>query len=378
MQFSEILGLEDIKKTLIQSVQNSHVAHAQLFVGKEGSAALPMAMAYATYVNCEQKTASDSCGKCPSCRKFNKLIHPDLHFVFPTATTKTFKKREDALSSAFMEIWRTFITENPYRNLREWAEALGAENKQCLIPVHEGRNIIKTLSLKAYEAEYKILMIWLPEWMNVNAANALLKILEEPPAKTLFLLVTESRDKLLKTILSRTQHIIIRPFTDTEVKQNLIEKFQTEALRAGQIATLTDGNLAEAFRLNQEAKDDSQERFVEWMRSCFRRDYSEMVKQTDKFQEYGKQAQKALLQYGLSMLREALAFKFGGEKLVRLEAEALEFIQKFATVIHEQNIELLSHYFTDAYNQLERNANPKIVFLDLSLQVSKAFRMKKQ
>ncbi len=376
MRFSEIIGLEDIKKTLVHSVQNSHVAHAQLFIGKTGSGALPMALAYASYVNCQNKSPTDSCGECTSCRKFDKFIHPDLHFVFPTATTKSIKKREDAISTAFMEEWRKFLAQNPYRNLREWAQALGAENKQCIIPVHEGRNIIKTLSLKAYEAEYKVLMIWLPELMNVNAANALLKILEEPPAKTLFLLVAESRDKMLKTILSRTQPIMIRPFTDAEIKQNLIQKFQTKEVRASQISALSDGNLSEAFRLNQETKDDSQERFAEWMRLCFRSDYSEMVNQSHKFQEYDKEAQKALLQYGLSMLREALAFKFGGEKLVRLEAEALVFIKKFSTVIHDKNIELLTHYFTEAYMNIERNANPKILFLDVSLLVSKALKIR--
>lgn len=374
MQFSQILGLNDIKEKLIYTISNNHVAHAQLFAGNPGSAALPMALAYATYLNCTNRSKFDACGKCSSCLKFDKLIHPDLHFVFPTATTKTVKKRENAMSQSFMKEWRSFIASSPYQNLQAWSYHIGAENKQCLIPVQEGRNIIKALSLKPYEAEYKILIIWLPELMNVSAANALLKILEEPQSKTLFLLVTEARNKILKTILSRTQPIIIRPFTDDEMKQNLTNKFQVADSRASEISTLANGNIVDAFDLAQETENENQLRFVEWMRLCFRKDYSEMVYTSARFQEYGKEAQKALLRYGLSMLREALAFKYGGDKLVRLEGEAFEFIKKFSTVIHEKNIEPLTNYFTEACMHIERNANPKIVFLDLSLQIAKILK----
>ena len=372
MQFSQIIGLEETKHTLVSSVQKNHVAHAQLFLGKEGSANLALAVAYATLLNCENKTpeSTDSCGTCPSCYKFNRLIHPDLHFIFPTATTKQITKRDEAVSSAFMKEWREFFLKNPYNNLKEWSSAFGAEGKQCIIPVEDGRNIIKTLALKAFEAEYKILIIWLPELMNTNAANAILKILEEPPAKTIFLLVANSAENMLATIQSRTQLVLIRPFQDTEVVQFLTEKMKVDTEKASQVAILADGNLNEAQKLVNETQDLDQNAFRDWMRVCFRMDVPSMVKEADKFNDLEKEAQKSLLQYGINMLRESFAYKFGGEALVRADKQMLEFIKNFSKVIHERNVEQLSEKFSTASFHLERNANARILFLNLSLQIA--------
>jgi DNA polymerase-3 subunit delta' len=376
MQFSQIIGLEDIKQTLVQSVHKNHVAHAQLFLGMEGSANLAVAVAYATFLNCENKhpESTDSCGTCPSCYKMNRLIHPDLHFIFPTATTKQITKRDEAISQAFMKEWREFFTKNPYSSLKAWSSAFGAEGKQCIIPVEDGRNIIRNLTLKAFEAEYKVLIIWLPELMNVNAANAILKILEEPPAKTIFLLVANSVENMLATIQSRTQLVLIRPFRDEEIKKHLIEDWKTNEERASQIAMLADGNMNEAYRLLNDTQNLSQDTFRDWMRMCFRFDIPSLIKEADKFNELEKEAQKSLLQYGMNLLREAFVYKFGGEHLVRADKQALEFIKNFSKVIHEANAEKLQNKFNEAYFHLERNANSKILFLDLSLQVAGIFK----
>ncbi len=376
MQFSQIIGLEDIKQTLAGAIQHNHVAHAQLFLGKEGSGNLALAVAYATFLNCENKTpeSTDSCGTCASCYKFNKLIHPDLHFIFPTSTTKQITKRDEAISSAFMKDWREFFIKNPYDSLKNWSSAFGGEGRQCMIPVEDGRNIIRSLALKSFEAEYKVLVIWLPELMNSNAANAILKILEEPPEKTVFLLVANSAENMLVTIQSRTQLVLIRPFGDEEIKTHLIEKMGVTAERASQVAMLADGNLNEAYRLLSETQNISQDSFRDWMRTCFRFDIPSMIKEADKFNELEKEAQKSLLQYGLNMLREAFAYRFGGENLVRADKQMMEFIKNFSKVIHENNVERLQEKLTTAFFHLERNANARILFLDLSLQIAGIFK----
>jgi DNA polymerase-3 subunit delta' len=378
MHFAQIVGLEEIKKTLIQSVQRNHVAHAQLFLGREGSANLALAIAYATFLNCENKTpeSEDACGTCPSCYKFNRLIHPDLHFIFPTATTKQITKRDEAISQAFMKEWREYINKHPYGSLKQWATAFGAEGKQCIIPVEDGRNIIRSLVLKAFEAEYKTLIIWLPELMNINAANAILKILEEPPEKTVFLLVANSAENMLATIQSRTQLVLIRPFHDEEIKAHLIKDLGANNERATQVAMLADGSMNEAYRLLHDTQDFSQDAFRDWMRICFRFDISNMIKEADKFNDLEKEAQKSLLQYGLNMLRESFVYKFGGENLIRADKQVLEFIKNFSKVIYEANAEKLYEKLTEAYFHLERNANARILFLDLSLQIANIFKQK--
>ncbi|TAD97502.1 MAG: DNA polymerase III subunit delta [Bacteroidetes bacterium] len=374
MQFSQIIGLEDVKQKLISAVKNNHVAHAQLFLGGEGGANLSLALAYVTYLNCMNPQEQDSCGKCGSCKKIAKLIHPDLHFVFPTATTKSITKREDAVSSSFLKEWRSFLINNAYPTLPEWSATLETENKQCMIPVQEGRNIIKSLALKAFEANYKAMIIWLPELMNISAANAILKILEEPPEQTIFVLVSNSLDKMLATILSRTQLVVIRTFSEEEITNYLVHYQAVEADRASQIATLCEGNVNEAIRLSKEAKQDNLEYFRTWMALCYKSDYTNLVKETEKFVELGKESQKSLFQYGLNVFRTAFGSKFG--KHIHAKTEGADFIKGFSKVINEKNLEIMTNLLNDAFHHLERNASPRILFLDLSLQMSKAIKMK--
>jgi DNA polymerase-3 subunit delta' len=368
MLFKEITGLNETKQALLQAVQKGQIAHAQLFFGNEGSANLAMAFAYATYINCENKQAEDSCGQCGSCSKINKYIHPDVHFVFPVATTKKITK--DPLSENFLPEWRSFLKENQYSGLSEWCNHIGTENKQPIISAEESRSIIQKLSLKAYEAQFKVLMIWLPEWMNITSANALLKILEEPPPKTVFLLVSHSMDKLLTTILSRTQLIKIRSFTSQEIWHVLVDKLAIEPKRAAQIAYLADGNLNQAFNLSKAALNDNHVLFRDWMRLCFKANFTEMVEWAEKYSKMTKEAQKNLLSYGIEMLRETLVWPYKEAQLIRLEGEELTFVEGFSKVMNEKKAEMLYTQFNDAYFHLERNASAKIVFLDTSLAVT--------
>jgi len=374
MQFSQIIGLDELKNTLISSVKNQHVAHAQLFLGKEGSANLALALAYATFLNCQNPQENDSCGKCNSCHKFNKLIHPDLHFVFPTATTKKITKREEALSASFMKEWRSFVGENIYGNVTDWATFLETENKQLGIPVQEGRNIIRSFSLKSTEATYKILIIWLPELMNVSAANAILKILEEPPPRSIFLLVANQSDRMLTTILSRTQIVVVRSFGQNEVVDYLTTHLALEQTKATQLAAIVEGNMQEAIRLAYQSSNNARDMFVEWMRLCYKNEVAGMLTLMEKFSEIGKENQKSLLQYALIMFRECLTYRLAGEDLSKIDIETLDFVKKFSNFIHEGNIEWLSRSFNEAYRHLERNANVKILFLDLSLQIARRIK----
>lgn len=368
MLFKDIPGLQETKQTLIQAVQKGQIAHAQLFFGNEGSANLAMALAYTTYLNCENRQETDSCGQCAACSKINKYIHPDLHFVFPVATTK--KVTKDALSEHFLPEWRNYLKENMYSNLSEWCSFIATENKQPIISAEESRAIIQKLSLKAYEAKFKVLLIWLPEHMNTTSANALLKILEEPPLRTVFLLVSHSIEKLLTTILSRTQLIRIRPFTSQEIWNILVDTKQVEAKRAVQIAYLSDGNLQEAFRLTKENLNDNHLWFRDWMRLCFRANFTELVEWAEKFSKLNREGQKSVLSYGMGMVRETLVYAYKDIQLTRLEGEELTFVEGFSKIMNPKKAELLYNQFNDASYHLERNASAKIVFLDTSLAIT--------
>jgi DNA polymerase-3 subunit delta' len=365
MLFSEIIGQEGIKNALVKGYYQNHVAHAQLLVGKSGGAGLALALAYATFINCYDKKENDACGKCASCHKFSKLIHPDLHFVFPTAATKELKARED-----FLQPFRNFCLEKPFGTLNDWSNFLGAEDKQLNIPVSESRYISKILSMKPYDKGYKILILWLPEMMRAAAANALLKGLEEPPAKTLFLLVSENAEQILMTIWSRCQPIRVPPYQEAEVAHFLVTKGVLQE-KAREIAPIAGGNFSEALRLASSDDNNRQEWLREWLRICFKNQIADMVAWADRFQDLGKEEQKNLLRYGLHIFRNALAIQMQAEDTVRLDTQTKTFAQNFAKVLTLQNAEVFLKLFDEAYFHIERNANVKILFLDLSLQIAR-------
>jgi DNA polymerase III subunit delta' len=392
MQFSEIIGLADIKQTLVSAVQNNHVAHAQLFFGREGSATLALVLAYATYLNCQAPTDTDSCGKCISCLQIKKFIYPDLHFVFPIANIKPpsqkgkskGKQDDDEESSSryscddFLTEWRVFLKTHLYGGLPEWAAMFEAENKQFIISVEEGRKIVSKLMLSSFSGGYKIMIIWLPENMNVNAANAILKILEEPPKKTIFLLVAHRIDKLLPTILSRNQIIAIRQFDDNEISTFLQAKYAaiTPQLLTESIL-IADGNLAEAIRIIEKGQGNQQAYLEKWLRSCYLiyKDFAAVQALSEEFQNMSKEEQKNLLLYALNIFRQCIVVKSGNENLVRLATDTLNFVKKLASsAINENNIQTISQLLSEAIFHLERNANSRIMFVEVSFQLARAFR----
>lgn len=380
MQFKDIPGLNNIKAALILSVKRNHVAHSQLFYGQEGGAQLALALAYATFVNCENKTDDDSCGSCASCHKMNRMIHPDFHPIFPTTKTAKVKTTDDdekkgSSFEGFLPLWRSFLQENAYKTLPEWHEHIGAEkNQQAIIPADVARKIIQKVSMKAYEAEYKILLIWLPELMNNTAANAILKVLEEPPAKTIFLLVSNDPNKLLPTILSRTLLINISLFEDKDVVDYLVSNNLADETRATKVAYLAAGNMCKALEILTDEESDIHENFAIWMRFCFKPDIAGLIKMADQFAMMNKTTQKSLFEYSLSLFRDLFLWINGGQVLVRLEGAELQFVERFGKVINPKAIEKITKEISDTHYHLERNANPKILFLDLSFMIARVIK----
>lgn len=370
MRFADIPGLSELKRKLIQSVQTNKMAHAQLVAGKEGALNLPLALAYATYIQCTDRKPEDACGECAACSKNLKFIHPDLHFVFPLSNIKN-DKDMDRFKAEITKSWRSFLLQQPFGKLDDWTNFYGGENKQALISREESRTIIKTLSLKSFESPYKIMIIWQPEYMHGAAANGILKILEEPPLNTFFLLVTNAADRLLPTILSRTQLIQVPPLADEDLENYLKRETDiTEADRRG-IIQLADGDLNLALRLAERDENINQDLFANWMRACFKKSYGDLVRLADEFHQLDKMNQRNMLHYSMNMMRESLLYMAGSTSINRTQGNELKFIQDFSKVLDVIKIEKANRSMSDASYYLERNGSAKMIFLNLSLQLAK-------
>ena len=373
MQFKDIIGQEALKQHLVQTVSDNRVGHAQLFLSPVGSGALPMAIAYAQYINCLEKTANDSCGECSSCRKYQRLIHPDLHFSYPFFASK---EKKISIATDVLEEWRSMMLENPYFDLDIWRSKLNAENKQANINIAEAHDIIKKLSYKAFEAETKVLIMWLPEFLD-REGNALLKIIEEPPANTLFLLVAQNQEQILSTILSRTQIIKIPKLPNEVVKEYLLQKGNLSEHQAEEYSFLADGNLIEANNLLHHEANDNANRFSEWLRMGFGNRVPAMIDFTDDAAKWGRENQKNFLKYGVNFLRECSLLLSGADDLVKLPVQNLEVAKNLSTkVLNLAMVEALINELEQAHFHIERNANPKILFLDVSLQLVKIIKFK--
>lgn len=375
MLFSEIIGQQGAKERLLRSVSDGRISHAQLFLGPQGSGSLALAVAYAQYISCSNKQANDSCGLCSSCIKYNKLIHPDLHFVYPVALSKDVRTSTDKAQE-----WRAAFLDNPYITLFNWFELLDAENKQAVIGVEESGEILRKLSLTTYEAEYKIMIIWQAEKMNQAAANKLLKILEEPPDKTLFLLVCESEDQLLRTIVSRTQLIKIPKISDADLMTALVEQNGLSADAAEKTAHLADGNYAEALLLISENENAAQNlaSFQKLMRSSLKFNPQGVLSWIDEVNAAGRERQKNFINYALHIIRESVVLNYGDAALVKLSADEQDFVKKFAPFIHARNIERFIEELNKAYYHMERNANAKILFMDLAFKFNELLNVPKE
>ena len=370
MQFKDIIGQEAVKQKLINSVRENRVPHAQLFLGSVGSGTFPLAMAYAQYILCPNRTATDSCGVCPSCQKISKLVHPDVHFVFPSAANKKVKK--DPESDLFIEEWRNFVlANNAYFDAQSWYQSLDIENKQGYISVRDAATLQRKLNLKAYEGDYKVGIIWMAEKMRVDTANKLLKLLEEPPEKTVFLLIAEDQDELLATIRSRTALMKIPRIENDVLQQALEEKFDCSENEAHDAAMIAEGDWLAACRYVND-KDDEKfffQTFQQWMRLCFLNAMSQLIDFANNIKTIGRERQKELLNYGLKVVRNAMLINNNLSDLVMLPNDEKNFVTKFAPFINSANTMQINELFEESINQIERNGNAQIIFLDDSFKL---------
>ena len=369
MKFSDVVGHDDLKKRLITNTIQGRISHTQMFLGADGSGALPLALAFARFLQCRKKGADDACGTCPSCLKFNKLEHPDLHFFFPTASNQEHKK--DVSSKLFLKHWRELLLQQPYFSYLDWLVKMNIENKQAIINAEDCSDIIRILGLKSYESPFKVIIIYMVEKFYHAAAPRLLKVLEEPPDKTLFLLVAENKDLILNTILSRAQILKIPLPGEETVRETLVTKHGLDPKKTGTIAFLSEGNMNEALRLLHQNEGDMADfhSFREWMRSCFKNEVAKILKWVEQTSRAGRERQKSFLQYGLKIFRLCLLHNYQAGELIRLEGEEAQFVKNFAPYINHLNAIDMVDAFHVAIGHLERNANPKILFTDLSFQL---------
>lgn len=373
MLYNQVIGQQEAKGRLIKMVNENRVPHALLFSGKEGSGNLPAALAFAQHLYCTAKTENGACGTCSSCNKVSKMIHPDLHFVFPIAKSKDVKSSNDLIKE-----FREAFLQKSYLSLNDWFNELSAENKQPIIPVEEANDILRKLSYTSYEGSYKMMIIWQPEKMNVEAANKLLKVLEEPPEQTIFILVSTHADQLLATIISRVQQIPFYNCSEQEITEALVTNYKINSEVAKQTAVLANGNYGEALALLAHNDDNVSllNTFQSFMRLALKFDASKALQWIDETAGIGREKQKQFFQYGLEVFRDSLMYNFGDKNLVRLSGQEKQFLEKFAPFITQRNYEKLVEEFNNSFYYIERNANPKILFMDLILKTNELINLK--
>ncbi len=376
MLFNQIIGQEHIKKHLIKSAENGRIPHAQLFIGKEGCGTLSMAIAYAQFLLCNFSDDIDTCNL-----KCSKLQHPDLHFAFPVTTNDAIKKHP--VSNLFLEDWRHFIAKQPYGSLFNWLKHIGVENKQGLINVDEAEAIVKKLKLKSYEGGFKVMIIWMAEKMNIAAANKLLKLIEEPPDKTVFLLITENEEQIINTIKSRCQALHFPALSEQDIANSLVVDHQIEDMEASKIAQQAEGNFNKAIHLLQNDGSDLifEEWFINWVRTAFRAKgnaavVKELISWSENISKTGRETQKRFLNYCLQFFRQALLMNYKSDNLVFMKTKSNFNLSKFAPFVHSLNILDIEKEISKAIYHIERNGNAKIIFLDLSMKLTRFLHKK--
>jgi len=384
MLFSDILGQEHIKSHLTKSVDEGRIAHAQLFVGPEGSGTLPMALTYAQYLLCGN-VRGENLGGNESCNlKFNNFSHPDLHFAFPVTTSHKVKSKP--VSNFYLEEWRQLLEQQPYGNLFDWYNLLGVDNKQGQIGVDEAHEIVKSLSLKSYEGGYKVMIIWMAEKMNTACANKLLKLIEEPPEKTVFILIAEDEEQLINTIKSRCQVLHFPLLPEETIASGLVKNFHVEKSVASKIAHQSNGNYNKACDLIYQDSEDIQfeKWFVVWIRSAFKAKGNksaihDLISWSEEIAKTGRETQKKFLRFCLNYFRQALLLNYKANELVYLEPKSENFkLEKFAPFVHDNNILEISKEIQDAVYHIERNGNSKIILTDLSIKLTRLLHKKSQ
>ena len=382
MLFQDILGQHHLKSHLTKSADSGRIPHAQLFVGPEGSGTLAMAIAYARYLLCGNVQGENTGGNQACNLKFEHFSHPDLHFVYPVATNSDVKSHP--ISDNFLPQWREFVAKNSYGSLFEWLKYIGIENKQGQIGVDEAQEIVKKLSLKAYEGGYKVMIIWMADKMNIATSNKLLKLLEEPPQKTVFLLITENRDDIMQTILSRCQVLDFKGLPESVIAEALVSREKLDEKLAMKLAHQAQGNYNRALQLLH--KDDSEfpfeEWFVQWVRAAFRAKGNaaailDLTSWSEEIAGIGREAQKQFLHFCVEMFRQALLLNYQSPSLVYIEPTVDKFkLENFAPFVNGNNIQEIFQELSDAIYHIERNGNAKIILTDLSIKLTRLIHKK--
>lgn len=367
MRFQDLIGQEKAAHQLRSMWSHDRMPHAMLLLGPEGCGKLTLAFALAQYILCEDRDVADACGVCSHCHKLEKFIHPDLHFVFPVVGTKM-------TSDHYLVQWRSALSENPYLNANDWLQFIGAENKQGNITKEECLNIVKKLSLKTFESQSKVMIIWLPEYLG-KEGNRLLKLIEEPPEDTYFILVAEQAEQILNTILSRCQLVKVNTLSDEEIMQGLRQRYpELNEERVASITYLADGNFNEAIKVASAKENDNARLLLDWLRKAYIGNGLELVTWTEAFAKLGRENQKQFFQYALHFLREFLQLKLVPERKSRLGVQELKTGQNLIKVLDIDQVEEMMQLFTDAAYYIERNGNPKIIMLDCCIQLSKVMK----
>jgi len=369
MYFKDIIGQEEIKERLIRSAKTGFIPHAQLFTEQEGSGAFPLAIAYARYLNCANPSDNDACGQCPSCIKYNELAHPDLHFVFPIVTKKE-KKKE--ICDDYLPEWRSFLNNRPYFTFDQWLEHMEAGNSQAIIYSRESDEIIRKLSLKIYEADYRILFVWLPEKLHTTCANKLLKIIEEPPQNTVILMISQSPELILGTIQSRSQRLHIRPINKEAVAKALVEQYKLNPEDAKDVAHRSSGSFIraiEAISLSEET-EFFLDQFKGMMRNSWSRNVKGMKEMADILAAIGRERQKNFLSYCQHLIRENFMYRFQSPDTNYMNISESDFAIRFAPFVNERNVFDLMNELAKAERHIAQNVNAKMVFFDLGLRIT--------
>lgn len=382
MQFIHIPGHKDLKKRLIDTVKNNRISHAQLFLGQEGVGKLTLAVAYAQYINCENPKEDDSCGVCKSCKKFEKIVHPDLHFVYPVAKTP---KISNPVSIDFINIWREFLLGNKFHSYNDWMETIGTENSQGSIYAQESQEIIRIVNLKTFEAKYKTIIIYYPEKLNISTSNKLLKAIEEPPPNTLFILVSEDETQIITTIRSRTQLIKISLLEKEEITEELKKEFSgIDEVLIQDAVKISNCNYVFAKKIiTQETSAEKDglslnfELFSKMMRLAYNHNFKEIVELVEEIAKLGREKQKNFMLYSLRFSRENFILNVNAKNtdISYITNQELQFANNFCRFINQKNIFLISEQLDKAYYDIMRNGNAKLIFMDLILQIAKYIKL---
>ncbi len=376
MKFAAIIGKQSVKKNLINTVKTGRVSHAQLFHSQTGSGALALAIAYAQYILCQNKQEDDSCGSCFSCKQIQNFSYPDLHFVYPIVKQES--KPKEPVSADYLDEWKELMSSNIYFDPMQWSTQMGAEKKLASISKFESDNIVKKLLLKSYSGFEKILIMWLPEKLNGTAANKLLKLIEEPPAKTFFILVSENTEAVLQTITSRCQKTLIPSYSPTEITAHLVSELSVQESAAQVIATLSKGNLAQAIALGGDSQkyQNYSLHFRDWVRYCFKADVKSIFKWVDESSKMDRDSSKDFLLFALNSFRDALQANLGlTDGNSALFNRASFSLKDFSKYTHLANIPKILELLSEASYEIERNGNPKIIYSDVSFKLANLLRI---